>query len=249
MPRCAAPNGVKLSPANGYHSTMRHAIAAAVALITISSSTLVAGPGPVANQWKATLEQTATLLQDSEFVEARGRLLKLTREMADEITEPGDADRLLGVALAQLAVAEAGAGNVDDAIWCWQIAQNVHPDIRAFDLSPYGKFSGVLSANILPATPEKCARPANAPAPAVMQRSEPRYPKRARQIPIMGLVIVEIERDSSGRPIHPQVLRSPSAALTYSTLTTLREWRFAPPLDETELPSRFCRIFSFGQHR
>lgn len=228
---------------------MRHRIAVAVALMTMSFTSLLASAGAVANHWQETLGQTSTLLQGMQFAEARGRLYKLTREMADVITQPGDADRLFGLALAQLAVAEAGVGNIDDAIWDWQIAQNIHSDVRAFDLSPYGKLGEVLSENVLPATPEKCARPANAPAPAVLQRSEPTYPKGARQIPITGLVIVEIELDRIGRPLRPQVLHSPSAALTYSTLTTLRDWRFAPPQDEAELRSRFCRIFSFGQHR
>ena len=228
---------------------MRQRIALAVIVMTVWFTPLRATTRAVTNQWQETLDQTSALLQEMQFVEAQGRLTKLTREMADVITEPGDADRLFGLALAQLAVAEAGVGNVDNAIWYWQVAQNINSDVRTFDLSPYGTVSEVLSANVLPATPEKCARPANAPAPAVLRRSEPKYPKGARQIPVMGLVIVEVELDQSGRPIRPQVLRSPSAALTYSTLTTLREWRFALPQDEAELTSRFCRIFSFGQHR
>ena len=228
---------------------MRQRIALALVLMTVSFSPLRAGSRAVTNQWQETLEQTATLLQETQVVEAQDRLTKLTREMADVITEPGDADRLFGLALAQIAVAEAGAGNVDNAVWYWQIAQNVHPEIRAFDLSPYGKVSEVLSANVLPPTPERCTRPANAPAPAVLQRSQPKYPKGVRQAPIMGLVIVEVELDQTGRPRRPQVLRSPSAALTYSTLITLREWRFTPPQDEAEITSRFCRICSFGQHR
>lgn len=158
--------------------------------VLMVSATVRAAPTSVV-QWQETLDQTSTLLAEAKFTEARRRLLKLTSEMADEITEPSGVDRLFGIALAQLAIAEAGEGNAGDAVWLWQTAQNVYPDIRTLDLSVYGKLSDILSANVLPPAPEKCARPANAPAPAVLRRSEPKYPKRAGQTGITGVVIVE----------------------------------------------------------
>ncbi|HEX7807243.1 MAG TPA: hypothetical protein VF608_00900, partial [Thermoanaerobaculia bacterium] len=149
---------------------MRNSIAIAIALLF---APFLAGADAPTNRWQQTLEQTSSLLRDANFAEARVRLSTLTREMADTIAQPGADDRLFAIALAQLAVAEAGAGNADDAIWYWQIAQNVHADMRTFDVSHYGKPGEVLSSNVLPATPETCTRPANAPAPAIVHRAEP----------------------------------------------------------------------------
>ena len=239
--------------ADQVHATMRlmgrlKSVTAVIfaAVATITTSAEAASPS---DQWPAMLRETSTLLANGEFAGAHDRLSKLTRDMADEITTPSELDRLFAIALAQLAVAEAARGNAADAIWHWQIAQNVHRDVRTFEMTVYGKDAEALIANTLPPAPEKCARPANEPAPDILKRSEPKYPKRARQVPVTGLVIVEIELDPEGRPVRPQVLRSPSAALTYSTLVALRDWRFAAPELEEDRSSRFCRLFSFGRHQ
>lgn len=219
-------------------------ILAAIAFALVQAAGAIAQPAP-AERWQQELEQTSQRLAAGHFAEARTDLLKLTRVMADTITTPSTAHSLFALALVQLAIADAGLGDVENAIWHWHIAQNIHESARTFDLSRYGNATAVLRANKLPPAPEKCAQPANAPAPAIVKRSEPRYPQGVRQAPITGLVIVEIELDAEGRPKRPQVLRSPSAALTYSTLMTLREWRFAAPAEESSRAARFCRIFSF----
>jgi hypothetical protein len=41
-----------------------------------------------------------------------------------------------------------------------------------------------------------------------------------------GIVIVQVELNAKGQPIRPQVLRKPPGAIVYSTLRSLREWRF-----------------------
>lgn len=221
----------------------------AIVVMALATMMIFAQTASASDRWQSALDQSSDLLAKGRFAGAGDRLSRLTRDMADEITTPSERDRLFALALAQLAVAEAGEGKLADAIWHWQIAQNVHHDARTFDLTPYGKNTEVLASNSLPPTPEKCERSLNAPAPAVLQRSEPKYPKRAQKSSVTGVVIIEMELDPEGRPIRPQVLRSPSAALTYSTLVTLREWRFAAPEVESDRGVRFCRAFSFGQHQ
>lgn len=224
-------------------STVR--FAAAVLLGIGAALTGAAQPVSSLKQWEASLNQTSQMLANGEFAPARERLLTLANEIADSISASGNAGRLLASALVQLAVAEVAGGDSEDGIWYWQIAQNIDPLVKDRELSGYGAPGDVLRKHVLPPTPERCTRSAAAPSPTVTKRVEPTYPKAARQRSIAGLVIVELRLDSTGRPIQPQVLKTPLPSLTYSTLLALREWRFEVPPDPSE-EAPFCRLFSFG---
>lgn len=221
---------------------MRHAaIVFALALATVA-----AADSPTAEGWASTLKETTELLRDKQFDKALPRLEKLTEDMFVRLG-PGEAsDRMFAVALGQLAVAQAGAGKTDDAIWTWQVAQNIHPAVAKADLSPYGDAVNALEENILGPRPEQCALPMGTKAPAVVKRAEPRYPAAMRQFRESGIIIIQITVDDDGRPTHPEVLKPLAAPLTYAALEALRKWRFEATEDATR--RTFCMTMNFKLH-
>lgn len=210
-------------------------------------ATVPAGPADSrgVEEWAATLDQTSALLRDAHFDEARTRLERLKRSMLERIGPGEPADRLFAIVLGQLAVAQAGSGRRDEAIWSWHIAQNIFPAVRDVDLSGYGAAGEILTNNILPARPEKCP-PKRASPPTLRKRVEPDYPEGARQFRSSGIVIVQVRLEDDGRLSEPHVLTAIAAPITYAALDALRRWRFEPlPAEDPLKDVPFCVTFNF----
>lgn len=205
------------------------------------------GKEDVAKAWIATLDETSALLREGRYEQARKRLSTLTNDMLERIGPGEPADRLFSIVLAQLAIAEAGAGRDADAIWHWHVAQNIDSAVRELDASAYGTAGQLLRANVLGPSPEKCPkRPKDALAPATLKRVEPIYPEGARQFRESGIVIVQIRLDAEGRPVEPYVLKPLAAPVTYAALDALQRWRFEKPGDDDPLKDvPFCVTFHF----
>ena len=219
-----------------------------VILLAVSSMGTAASPrqsidGPA--QWDAILNESRGRLEAGESKPARRMLSRLLSDVL-ETSPPSDrTDALLADLLTQLAIAEAGAGAEDDAVWYWQIAQNIVRDVALADLSPFGRPTELLTNNILPAPPNRCAQPPGSPSsPTVKKRQEPKYPRAALKAGAGGILIVQVELNAKGQPIRPQVLRKLPGAIIYSALRSLREWRFEAKPGTGDQP--FCMVFKFG---
>jgi TonB family protein len=210
-------------------------------LLLLTCSLSAAGPNP-AGVWAKTLDETSALLREKKFGEAQKRLESMKRDMLDRLG-PGEAGaRLFAIALGQLAVAQAGAGDTELAIWNWQAAQNLFPAVRDVDLSLYGEPGQLLKDNLLGAAPETCANFMK--HEMVRKRFEPKYPKGAQAFGQEGLLIVQVRLDEKGRPRDPQVLNALAAPITYSVLDTLRRWEFTPPAPGQQ--NELCVPFKFS---
>lgn len=209
--------------------------------ITILAQTLNPGTSPTAEMWAKTLEESSALLREKQFDKAQKRLEKLKDDMLNRIGPGEAADRMFAVTLGQLAVAQAGAGNKELAIWNWHVAQNLHPAMREVDLSMYGETGQMLKDNLLAPKPETCAKPMK--APQVTKRLEPKYPEGVRRFRESGILIVQIRVDSEGHPHEPQVLKALPAPIVWSALDALRRWEFTPAQAGEQL--QFCVTFNF----
>jgi TonB family protein len=205
------------------------------------------GESDVAKLWLSTLNDASALLRAGNHDTARKRLEHLLDDMLKRIVPGEQANRLLAVVIANLAIAEAGGGDERDAIWHWQVAQSIYPAIRGLDLSPYGAPGELLRANVLGTPPEKCAqRPLGTPIPNPIKRVEPLYPEGPRQLRQSGIIIVQLRIDALGRPIEPFVLKSFSTPVTYTALDALRQWRYElPKADDPLKDAPFCTTFNF----
>jgi TonB family protein len=139
-------------------------------------------------------------------------------------------------AVARLALAEAGEGRTEDALWYWGIAQNLDQDVRSeFDLRSFGAPGELLASHALRGRDEAPAgldirRPGDGGPPF----SPPRVGEtKSVEVPrVWGAIPKGIELqvvvDAQGRPAQPVVTHSTSQAFTYVLLEALRDWRFEP---------------------
>ena len=197
-------------------------------------------------RWATVLKDTDKFLVAGEPERARRILLELVREIIDASRPSDQTDALLAVAMTHVAVADAAMGRTEDALWNWDIAQNIVRDVGArADLGGYGEPGELLRRNALPAAPERCAQTTNSPtSPSISKRREPDYPAGARRFAVGGILVVQIEVDTAGRPLRPQVMRKQPGPLVYATLAALREWRFEQKPNTQDLP--FCVVFQFS---
>ena len=219
-----------------------------VALMSCISAGVAALPRQAAEwpeRWSAILKESRDRLTSGESQSARRMLSRLLKEVIEASLPSDRTDTLLADVLMQLALAEAGTGADDDAVWHWEIAQNIVRDVASADLSAFGKPADLLTSNILPPAPGQCAQPPGGPSsPTIKKRREPEYPRAALKSGASGILIVQVELNGAGQPIRPQLLRKQPGALVFATLMSLREWRFETKPGAGDQP--FCLVFRFG---
>lgn len=183
-------------------------------------------------RWAADLDATAAFLKAGRYGRAVPRLKRLTDEMVQLLGPGTGAARVLAATISQRALAEAGLGNLDDALWYWHVAIGIEPEFLRSDLSEFGEPGRFLQANSLP--PPGPADPAGPPdpfleAPKARKRPRPVYPAGAKYFEVQGQLIVEVVLGVDGRPRYPKVLQPlPAPTLTFVALDAVRQWRFEP---------------------
>jgi hypothetical protein len=132
---------------------MRMLLRVIAVLMTVSSMGAAASPGQSVDwpeRWDAVLKESQGRLEAGESKAARHMLSRLLSDVL-ETSPPSDrTDRLLADVLTQLALAEAGDGANDDAVWHWAIAQNIVRDVALADLAPFGRPADLLTSNVCP---------------------------------------------------------------------------------------------------
>src|SRR6185503_6173267 len=185
-------------------TTMRSAQRVLLLSLLILVAPVVAGD--LTQRWSATLKATGEQLARGEYRDALIPLQNLSRELLDKLGTGEDADRFFAVVITQLALAEAGADRVEDAVWHWRIAQNIHPALKTADFSQFGEPGRVLSTHLLEPGPSKCPTlPPGSARPTVSRRREPLFPEGARQFRQSGIVIIHVRIDEQGNLSAPHV--------------------------------------------
>jgi TonB family protein len=187
--------------------------------------------------WQAELRDIGRELLSEEFESAEHRALAVSQEMIDTIAGGVGADMLLGMATTYRALAVAGQGRGDEAIWHWQVAQQMYPQVREIDLARFGPMGAFLRMNP-PRGPsdEPDATQPGAPDPDGEFRPPTRIESPLPDFPngraFRGLrvdVVVQVVVGTDGVPSQPLILESEGeATLVWSTLEALRKWRFEP---------------------
>ena len=184
------------------------------------------------------LRRTQALLTVGSYDEAHRAALALVDELAGSLKGGPGANELAATALAQLAVAEAGRGQTDEAVWHLQMAESFNPAFRG---APFAEF-GAAGEALVAARRAAEAKPADAEVVEIITRGDLEPPRvlesrhvvfRASREVIEALdpeLAVEFVIDRDGRPRRPRVrgrLDNPGAVLL--SLEVLRVWRFTPP--------------------
>jgi TonB family protein len=188
-----------------------------------------AGEGK-AERWAKRLSESSTLLKRGEF-EAPFRIAsRVAEEMAEYLGPGEESAKALGVALTQKALALAGLGRHDDAVWAWQTVLNIYPAFARSDLSAFGESGRFLKSHVELERPDLSERliPLSS-EPKLIKEIQPKYPFGAQGFNGTGYVIVEAVITKSGMVSSPQVVAALSnPALTYAALEALHRWRYEP---------------------
>ena len=182
-------------------------------------------------RWAADLDATAAFLKAGRYGRAVPRLKRLADEMVQLLGPGTGAARVLAATISQRALAEAGLGNLDDALWYWHVAIGIDPRFLQADLSEFGEPGRYLQANSLPPRELELIGPPDPfiEPPKIRKRPRLVYPVGAKYFEVQGQLVVEVVLGVDGRPRYPRVLQPlPAPTLTFVALDAVRQWRFEP---------------------
>ncbi|MEA2695518.1 MAG: hypothetical protein QOJ16_4905 [Acidobacteriota bacterium] len=173
-----------------------------------------------------SLEKVDDHLHRGEWAAAEAESLSLVSDaMLRETSGTFDA-------VARLALAEAGLGRTEDALWHWSVAQNLKVD---FDPKPFGASGELLASHALRHLDEVPAgltvrRQGDGGGPfsppRLVDAKKVELPDRWKAIP-KGMQL-QVLVDAQGRAEQPVIAQSTSEALSFVVLKSLRDWHFAP---------------------
>ncbi len=165
------------------------------------------------------------------------RALKLSswvvKDMMESLGTGHDATRAFGIALTHRALALAGLGRNEEALWEWHTILSLFPGFARGDVGTFGAPGAFLVANPLPPEPpgfdpEVAAR---IRPPKELERVPPRFPEGARQFRTTGTLVVRVAITKEGTVSSPRVLTPlPAPTLSYAALEAIRKWRYEPAM-------------------
>jgi TonB family protein len=205
---------------------------------TLLIATVARAEDPTVARWKNQLDESAAALTKGEH----GRSLRIANGLIEDMVNrlgPGEGStEIFGLALTHKALASAGLGRHDDALWHWHSVLSLYPAYANRDLSAYGSAGRFLMENRSVRSPStssfdpKKAAPgtmANATPPKLKKRVNPRYPAGAQHFGVGGLLVVEVIITPEGKVTAPVLVKTlPAPTLSYVALEAVRQWRFEP---------------------
>jgi hypothetical protein len=129
-------------------------------------------------------------------------------------------------AVARLAVAEAGMGREEDAIWHWHIAQNLdRAENPAAELATFGKAGELLTRHPL----RRADEPAGLVKPGRKLAGDmPKLSADIGLVPAPKGLKVQVVIDAEGRIREPVVVSGAVPGMIWEVLEALRGWRYEP---------------------
>src|SRR5688572_525881 len=199
-------------------------------LSLVCCNALPAAADPIL-EWRQKVKKSAALLKAGEYDQSLRITNRIISEMVD-LLGPGDGSmQSFGIVLTHRALANAGLGRYDDALWYWHIVLGLYPRLATADLSAYGAAGKFLKDNPLPPQTEP-QPPQNDPditPPVPVRTRKPRFPPGAQAFEVEGHLIVDVVITPGGTVTYPRILKSlPAPTLSYVALEALRKWRFEP---------------------
>lgn len=193
----------------------------------------------VLNRWLGLLEDSEQALEAGEWKKAKRNTDRVLAQMRERIEGGDQVEKLLGTASLLRAVAEAGLGNEEAAVWDFVAAQTLVPAFSEMDLGRFGDAAAVLDPWRLTVGKPKMelalARWDDEGAgedgilpPRKLRAPVPEYPYAKDQACIEGLVTLQTLIDEKGLPKVARIVRTPDPLLAFVSLEALRDWRFEP---------------------
>lgn len=153
---------------------------------------------------------------------------RLINDMLDSLGPGEDETKWFAVVVAHKALALAGLGREESAIWYWHVALNIHPGVAGSDMSAFGPPAEFLQKHPFHPPDLPHAGVQNIKPPKLVHRVEPEYPYAARLAQVSGIVIFECVIDKQGSVRDIVIKRPLPGTICYTALEALREWKFEP---------------------
>lgn len=204
----------------------------ALLLILAAGSASAANSGKrIIDSWNRRMQETVSLLKQDKHRAALSLADRTVNEMIGALGSGKEAQAAFGLALVHKALAHAGLGERDKAIWYWQTVVSLYPQLANDDLSMFGAAGQLLKSNTTrPAGDSSVADlKGEKTPPKVRKRVEPVYPAGARSLGVSGPLSVEVVINPDGTLHSPRIVTPLSApTLSYVVLDAIRQWRFEP---------------------
>jgi len=176
--------------------------------------------------WTERLGRLDLLLAENKADMAFEEAAELVDEIANEASTGGS--DLLAHALTRQALAEAGLGRQESAVWHWQMAQNLAVQFRVRSLEDLGPAGELLARHRLPWPKEKLPAAATArETPRWRGGEDPDFPKIDAELE--DVAVVRVVLDEEGRPRSPVVLRGRHPGGLRAALEAIATWRYEVP--------------------
>jgi TonB family protein len=208
------------------HSKLAIRALAASLLLFGYLSTASAGTSP-ADYWRSEVNQSAATLRTGNYANSLKAADHVLSLMVERLGAGGADDEMLATAVAHKALAYAGLGKVNEALWYWYIAQEISPVVAKSDLSSFGAPGEFLKRHPF-SEDDRLGGRRDTPA-RVLKQEMPRFPAGASRFGIAGDLVVQIVIDKNGQPTLPHIVRAlPAPTLSFVALEALKHWQFEP---------------------
>lgn len=202
-----------------------------IVFLTTSIAAADRKPSRQVVRWNEATADEADHLKRGEYAKA----LKIANRTIDEMVDmlgPGQAaTELFGIVLTHKALAHAGLGENDKALWYWQTVLNLYPKFAESDMSMFGAPGVLLKANVQPPNVPVLDPPPQGELrkPDVRRTVKPKYPRGAYLFGESGPLLVRVIVTPDGVAHSPHLMtRLPAPTLTYVALEAIRQWKFEP---------------------
>jgi len=198
--------------------------AIAITLLFLCAGAASAGS---ADYWRGEVNQSAATLRTGNYANSLKAAEQVLSHMVERLGAGGADDEMLATALTHKALANAGLGKINEALWYWYIAQAISPSAAKSDLSTFGAPGEFLKRH--PFT-DADTSPAGRVTPArIVKQVVPKFPPGASRFGIGGDLVVQIVIDKNGQPTRPRIVRAlPAPTLSFVALEALKKWEFEP---------------------
>jgi len=209
--------------------------ALAVSLLSFVCINLASAATRSAETWRKAVNENAASLKKGDYANSLAASDHVLTEMVKYLGAGGTEDEMLATVLTQKALAQAGLGNINEALWYWYIAQEISPAAAKSDLSGFGAPGEFLKRHpfvIADSNPARGTTPAR-----VLKQVVPSFPPGASHFGA-GDLVVHIIIDKNGSPTLPHIVHPlPAPTLSFVALEALRHWQFAPAKQNGEAVS------------
>jgi TonB family protein len=204
---------------SNHYRTMVFALLLSVFLGTASAGT--------SGNWQTEVNQSAATLRSGNYANSLKIADQILSAMVERLGAGGADDTMLATALTHKALANAGLGKINEALWYWYIAQEIAPGVAKSDLSTFGAPGEFLKRH--PFTDSDSSTSGRVTPARIVKQVMPKFPPGASRFGIGGDLVVQIVIDKNGQPTLPRIVHAlPAPTLSFVALEALKHWQFEP---------------------